>query len=95
MQIKINSNVKIYFITSWIIGLVLLISMDIGKSGFLFAILGFITLVNVFINALVIIFLVVLQFIFSENGIEFLHSLLFIFFNFPFIICYYLLLYLI
>ena len=57
-KIDINSNVKIYFLISWILGAVILFSKVTQMAAELAYILIFISLLNVFFNALVIIFFV-------------------------------------
>jgi len=94
-KIDINSNVKIYFVISWILGVVLILS-PLGPLGEEVAsILIIISFLNVFFNTLVIIFLFFMFFTFTENRRQFLHSLILLFINFPFIMFYCLLIFLI
>ncbi len=85
-KIDINSNVKIYFIISWILGLVSLFPLFFRSESGIFYLLIFISFFNFFFNVLVIIFLVIMFFTFTENRTQFLHSMILLFINFPFVI---------
>ena len=94
-KIDINSNVKIYFLISWILGAIILFSKVTQMAAELAYILIFISFLNVFFNALVIIFLLVMFFTFKENRWQFLHSIVLLLMNFPFVMLYCLILLLI
>jgi hypothetical protein len=84
---KVNRTVKIFFSINWIIGILVLITLK--KLEFFceeFAILIFI--IQFIFNLISIIFLVILLLVFKENRIEFSRSILLLFFNFPFLIVY-------
>lgn len=86
-EININSNVKIYFTISWSIGLMLLLANKMGWTEGL-ELLIFTTVMNFFISVIVQIFLVAMLLTFSENRIQFLHSLILLLFNFPFVLTF-------
>ena len=92
MKININSNVKIYFIVSWIIGVFLLAITAAGWHDDFPYLLVFAAFMNAIFNGLVIFFLMVLLFVFPENRTQFMHSLILLLFNFPFVMFYCLLL---
>lgn len=86
-RININSNVKIYFTSSWSLGLMLLLVYSMGWSDGP-ELLIVTTIMNLFINVLVQTFLIVLLLTFPENRIQFLHSMLLLLFNFPFLLAF-------
>ena len=87
-KIHINSNVKIYFFISWVVGLVLLVPVVAGWSENGAYLLLFASFMNILFNGLVIVFLVVLLYVFPENRIQFFHSLILLLLNFPSVMVY-------
>lgn len=87
-KIDINSNLIIYFIISWIVGLVLLILLALDRGDETVYIVIFINFLNILFNGLVIIFLLFMYFTFTENRTQFLHSIILLLINFPFLIFY-------
>lgn len=89
-KVYINSNVKIYFFISWVVGIVLLFPVVSGWSENAAYLLLFASFMNVLFNGLVIIFLLVLLYVFPENRIQFFHSVILLLVNFPSVMVYYL-----
>ena len=87
-KVDINSNVKIYYIISWVLGLAFLIPVIAGLGENAVLLLVSTSFMNLFFNGLVLIFLTVLLYAFPENRIQFLHSIILLLFNFPFVMFY-------
>jgi len=90
--IKLNRNALIYFFASWILPVILIVSGLLANNEAYLYLLFFVTTINVFVNFLIIVFLGMMHYTFTENRKEFLHSLILLFFNFPFVAGYLLIL---
>jgi len=81
----------IYFICSWILGIlmfVISICFDEFIDSLIFVFLnGF----NAIVNLIFILFQATMIYVFPENRQEFLKSIIILFFNFPFIVIYWIL----
>lgn len=81
---QILKPVKIYFIVSWIVGILCLLNIFFFQNEILLC-LYFLSFIGLLMNIVAIIFLIVLFLVFSENRYQFFLSIVLLLFNFPFV----------
>lgn len=89
-NIHLNKPTMYYFIVSWVLGGILF-GMSFYDEEYWYFLVFFIFGFNFIINSLAIVILAVLFIVFTENRIEFFHSILLLLFNLPFLVGLYLL----
>lgn len=81
----------IYFSCSSVIGLIMFLMSYYSENSFDPIIFVLLIVVNAIINLIFILFQATMIYVFPENRQEFLKSIIILFFNFPFIVIYWIL----